>query len=130
MTKRSTNRGQNNPLRVELIDHDHTDWPHVLASLDRIGLRDDLMLQDGYLSARQSLLVARTGKTMAGHLCFHVEPLPSRRSDGRGSVAAYLDVLRVRPGFSKKEVTDLLLFAAQERASLLSCSRLMGLKTN
>ena len=131
MTRKNTKRRRADALRVDLIDHDHSDWPQVLASLDRVGLRDDLMLRDGYLSARQSLLVARNGKTVAGHLCFHVEPLPPKRSGERGTVVeARLDVLRIRPGFAKKEVTDLLVFAAERRASLLRCAGVVGLKQN
>jgi hypothetical protein len=116
MAKKSVKRGQEGFVRVDLMDHHHRDWQHVLASLKRRGVGEKLMLRDGYLSARQSLLVARAGKKVVGHLCFH------------GCVEARLDALDVQPGFGKREVSDLLIFAAQKRASMLRCARVVGLR--
>ena len=127
MTKKSVKRGQDGPVRVDLMDHDHRDWPHVLASLNRRGHQGALMLEDGYLSTRQSLLVARAGKTVVGHLCFHVEPVAAKWSEFHGCVEARLDALSVRPGFGNREVTDLLIVAAKKRASVLRCACVVGL---
>ena len=124
--KKTARRGQDGRLRVDLIDHDHDDWLQVLASLAKQRSKGGLMLNAGYLSARQSLLVARTGKTVVGHLCFHVVPRPSDGGKPHGCVEAHLDVLHVRPGFEKDEVIQLLVFAAEKRASILRCSRLVG----
>jgi hypothetical protein len=131
-TKKFAKRGQEDPVRIDLMDHDHTDWHKVLASLDQRGVRNQLMLQDGFLSARQSLFVARAGETVVGHLCFHVAPLPAKHSEGHG-VEARLDVLDIRPGFGSEEVRgevrDLLVVAAKKRASLLRCAGVVGLGT-
>jgi len=127
MTKKSVKRGPRSTVRIDLMDHDHPDWQRVLASLKRRGAGEKLMLEDGYLSARQTLLVARAGKKVVGHLCFHVEPVGAKWSGLQGSVEARLDALSVHAGFGKQEVADLLIFAAKKRASVLRCTGVAGL---
>ena len=130
-TKRNARQGQDDSarreVRIDLIDNDHDDWHRVLASMDGKRSKGALMLNDGFLSARQSLLVARAGEKVVGHLCFHVEPLVSKGTSESGCVEARVDALEVQPGFGEKEVKDLLMVAARKRASLLRCARLIGL---
>src|SRR5262245_64086592 len=115
-------------LRVEVIDSWHTCWPTALADMERLGKRDALLIDhDGWLSARQCLLVAFGECAVAGHLIFQIQPSsePSESSD-RPAVEAHLDDLDVRPGFSDAEVRTLLLDAASRRARSLRCRRLVG----
>src|SRR5205085_2158556 len=63
-------------LRVELVDNWHAQWPAVLGAIDAMGQRDALCVDvDGWLSARQVLLVAFSDKNVAGHVCFSVSPI-------------------------------------------------------
>ncbi len=99
----------------------YADWDKVLAELDR----RYLMLEGDWLSARQTVLVARQGEQLAGSLCFHIEP-KNTLSEQTPCVDAELDTLDVKPGFCEREVKQLLVNAAVARAAMLRCHRLIG----
>ncbi len=120
-TRNYSETPRNPTLRVDLIDDQHADWEKVLAALDR----SYLMLEGEWLSARQSVLVARRGEEFAGHLAFHIEPTCDLREDS-SAVDAELDLLDVNPGFCEGEVKQALLNAAVARAAMLRCQRLIG----
>src|SRR5438105_3118710 len=119
--RNSSETQREQPLRVDLVDDQHADWDKVLAELDR----RYLMLEGEWLSARQSVLVARRGEQLAGHLAFHIEPTCDLREDAP-AVDAELDAIDVKPGFCEREVKQLLLNAAVARAAMLRCHRLIG----
>lgn len=114
--------------RVELVDNWHKDWPAVLLALDRSGGRASLHIDaDGWLSARQNLLVAFVGDEPAAHVCFHVEPAP-REGDtsNRGCIEAKLDSYGIDPGFCGRGIELELRKAALERVNTLKCHKLHG----
>jgi hypothetical protein len=112
-------------LRIESVDNWHTHWPSVLSTIETAGQLNTLLVdQDGWLSARQVLLVAFAEREVAGHICFRIVPI----ADGSGHVVvkAHLDAFGVKPGFEKLEVGSALRLAAQQRAESLKCSELVG----
>ncbi|MGD0461735.1 MAG: hypothetical protein ABSB74_04525 [Tepidisphaeraceae bacterium] len=116
-------RASNKKARIEVVDHSHARWPAVLKLIGRLGDRNTLLLdEDGWLSARQSVLAAFVGDKPAGYLIFHIHPL------GDGRVEARLDAA----GFSSAEVNRLLSTAlshtATQHARKLKCVRFKGLK--
>jgi acetyltransferase (GNAT) family protein len=112
-------------LRIEPVDNWHTQWPTVLASIQSHGHREALLVDnDGWLSARQVLLVAFAEQQVAGHICFRILPTADPRGGVR--VEAHLDAFGVTPGFEKLEIASTLKLAAQHRAEALKCSRLVG----
>ena len=103
-------------MQVELVDNWHPRWREVLDAIDFVGQRQSLHVDpDGWLSARQNLLVAFVDDAVAGHLCFRVEPARGAR------VAAKLESIEVQPGFAREEVQTILLLAAEKRAHVLRC---------
>ena len=117
-----------NSPRVEVVDSWHKCWPTVLSEIERQGGRDNLCVDaDGWLSARQSLLVAFKDNAIAGHLVFSIRPMASTTSDVvRVPIEAYQDDLIVRPGFSNDEVRKLLVESATQHAKSLRCRRLVN----
>ena len=117
-------------LRVDLIDSWHKRWPLVLSDIDRIGRRNVLMLDpDGWLSARQCVLVAFDDERVAGHLVFRIEPAISQHLDEKSArrvVEAKLDDFGVRAGADPTKVRDMLLDAANRYATSLRCYRQVG----
>ena len=112
-------------MRIEPVDNWHARWPTVLAAIEAAGQRRALSVdQDGWLSARQVLLVAFNEAEVAGHICFLVMPV----SDGVGNVAmqARLDAFSVKPGFETFQVDIALRTAAQQRAENLKCTKFIG----
>lgn len=108
-------------LRVEVIDSWHKDWPIVLKSIDDAGRRGALRMdRDGWLSARQCVLVAFSNNEVAGHLVFRIEPVRRR------GVEAHLEYAAARPGFNDGEVRRLLVEAASRHARSLRCDRLVN----
>ncbi len=108
--------------RIEIVDHWNARWPEVLKLIDRLGHRDTLRIdEDGWLSARQSVVVAFVDDEPAAHLCFHIDPV------GAGRVEAQLDAV----GFSSAEASRLLTKALSEAAASharkLNCARFNGL---
>jgi predicted N-acetyltransferase YhbS len=112
-------------LRIEPVDNWHAQWGNVLAAIELAGQRDALLVDfDGWLSARQVLLVAFNEHDVAGHICFRVMPISDEA--GQVIVQARLDAFGVKPGFEKLEIGPALRQAAQERAEALKCSRFVG----
>ena len=112
-------------LRIEPVDNWHAQWPAVLSAIEAAGHRQALAVDmDGWLSARQVLLVAFNEQEIAGHLCFRI--VPAADAAGHVFVQARLDAFGVKPGFEKLEIDLALKSAAQQRASALKCSRCIG----
>jgi hypothetical protein len=113
-------------LRVDVVDSWHKQWPTVLKEIEREGGRSKLLVDaDGWLSARQCLLVAFKDNAVAGHLVFSIQPGMSNISLHRPPIEAHQDDLGVRPGFSDAEVRKLLVDAATRQAMALRCRRLV-----
>ncbi len=109
--------------RVELVDNWHARWNSVLQSLAEQGQSNALKVDDdGWLSARQVLLVAFNDDQVAGHLSFAIAPT---RGKGHVEVTAEVDSFGVTPGFKQCEVAHLLREAAATRAHELNCRELV-----
>jgi len=115
-------------MRVDVVDSWHKCWPFVLKEIERTGRRAKLMVDsDGWLSARQCLLVAfNQENAVAGHLVFSIQPTFGDADVTRVPIEAHQDDLGVRPGFSDGEVRRLLIAAATEQAKSLRCRRLVN----
>ncbi len=116
-------------LRVDVVDSWHKQWPSVLDTIGTQGRREHLMVDaDGWLSARQCLLVAfDREQRMAGHLVFRIQPRSNSGANStRPIVEAKLDDVGITPGFSEGEVRALLLDAAAKKARSLRCRKLVG----
>ena len=113
--------------RVDLVDNWHKDWPKVLRAVGTYGDRASLYVdEDGWLSARQNLLVAFVDDQPAAHVCFHVEPAhPEGDADGP-CVDAQLDSYGIDPKFCGHGIEHELRKAALQRASTLKCRKLHG----
>jgi hypothetical protein len=105
---------------VEPIDNHHPSWGDVLSSIFRTGNQHTLLLgEDGWLSARQTVLAAFDGTQVIGHLSFRVEPV--RSSLGRTVVRSKVDSFSVEPGYSEVDVEEMLLQSAESRSRLMQC---------
>jgi hypothetical protein len=117
-------------VRVDLVDNWHKQWPAVLKAIESTGQRETLLVDaDGWLSARQCLLVAFEQDQIVGHLVFRIQPSGATESAStavRPRVDAHLDALGVKPGLCGAEVHKLLLDAATRRARALRCKSLIG----
>lgn len=114
-------------LRVDVVDSWHKRWPTVLNEIERDGRRQKLRVDgDGWLSARQCLLVAFKDNRVAGHLVFSIQPMFGSGDVTRVPIEAHLDDLGIRPGFSDPEVRNLLVDAATRHAKSLRCRRLVN----
>jgi hypothetical protein len=90
------------PARVDLIDNWSDRWKETLEMLEEIGQRDVLRLdEEGWLPARQNLLVAFIGNRALGYLCFRVQPVIQAGIvtmeaivDGEGTVAGQHALMR------------------------------------
>lgn len=112
-------------LRIEPVDNWHAHWPAVVQAIHAQGQRDALLVdRDGWLSARQVLLVAFADQAVAGHICFRITPAAD--PTGAVHVEAHLDAFGVVPGFEKLEIGPTLKTAARQRAESLKCSKLVG----
>jgi predicted N-acetyltransferase YhbS len=112
-------------LRIEPVDNWHAQWGNVLAEIELAGQRQALSIDlDGWLSARQVLLVAFNETQVAGHICFGITPISDE--GGQVIVQAHLDAFGVKPGFETLEIGPALKQAAQQRAEALKCSRFIG----
>ena len=120
--------GASPTLRVDVVDSWHKQWPSVLQEIDRQGQRERLMVDaDGWLSARQCLLVAfNRDNAVAGHLVFSIQPRFGGPDVTRVPIEAHQDDLRVRPGFGDDEVRKLLVEAATHHAKSLRVRRLVN----
>jgi len=109
--------------RIEIVDHSHARWAAVLRLIGRLGDRDALLLdEDGWLSARQSVVAAFVDDKPAGYLIFHVHPV------GNGCVEARLDAVRFSSAKQNRLLSAALTAAAFRHASKLKCVRFRGLK--
>lgn len=112
-------------LRIEAIDNWHSAWPRVLRFVEKHG--DPAKLQvdaDGWLSARQVLLVAFVGEhQIAAHICFSV-------ALGRTCIEAQLDDYAIAPKFRGRGIESQIHRAAAERAEMLGCEKLKGFKAS
>jgi ribosomal protein S18 acetylase RimI-like enzyme len=94
----------------------------VLAFVEKHGDADKLQIDDdGWLSARQVLIVAFAGDQIAAHLCFSV-------AAGKTCIEAKLDNHAVAPKFRGRGIEPRLHRAAVERAASLGCEKLKGFK--
>jgi hypothetical protein len=120
--------GSMNTLRVDVVDSWHKCWPNVLKEIEQQGRRERLMVDaDGWLSARQCLLVAfNRDNAVAGHLVFSIQPMSGAADVSRVPIEAHQDDLGVRVGFSDDEVRRLLVDAATRQAKSLRCRRLVN----
>ena len=117
--------------RVDLVDSWHKDWPQVLRFVVEHGDGSLLQLnEDGWLSARQNLLVAFVGDEPAAHVCFHVEPAHRERTSKQACVDAQLDSYGIDPRFCGHGIERELRQAALDRANSLKCERLHGFDLN
>src|SRR5215211_3625944 len=86
--------------RVDLVDNWHKDWSKVLNAVGSYSDRSALHVDgDGWLSARQNLLVAFVENEPAAHVCFHVEPAHAPGKSKRACVEAQLDSYGINPKF-------------------------------
>src|SRR5207253_2636165 len=68
-------RASRSTLVVQSVDNWHRAWDQVLAHIQRFGKADKLSIDlDGWLSAREVVLVAFVGGQVAGHISFGVTP--------------------------------------------------------
>ena len=109
-------------LRIEPVDNWHVAWKKVLAHVEKHGDAKKLAVDaDGWLSARQVLLVAFVGQQVAAHVCFSVAP-------GKTCIEAKLQTHGIVPGFCGRGIESQLYRAALERAESLRCEKLRGFK--
>lgn len=108
------------PLRIEPIDNWHSAWPLVLRFVEQHGDARALHIDgDGWLSARQVLLVAFVGDQVAAYVCFSVAP-------GKTCIEATLDDYALAPKFAGRRIESALNHAAMARAESLGCEKLKG----
>ena len=111
-------------LRIELVDNWHAAWPKVLAHVQKHGTARKLQVDaDGWLSARQVVLVAFVGDEVAAHICFSVSP-------GKACIEAKLDSHGIAAKFCGRGIESQLHRAAVERAESLRCEKLRGFRLN
>jgi hypothetical protein len=116
---------QHRTIEVELVDNWHPRWREVLDSIDFLGQRDRLQVDsDGWLPARQNLLVVFVDEAIAGHVSFSVQP--ARDACDQPGVEAHLESLGVQSEFARDEIESLLRAAASKRAQSLRCQRFIG----
>jgi hypothetical protein len=109
-------------LRVETVDNWHRAWPAVLSHIQSRGSAQKLLIDlDGWLSARQVVLVAFVGDEVAAHVCFGVSPT-------KKCVQAQVLSFGIEPRFRKHEIEVVLRAAAMKRAKELQCGQLVGFK--
>lgn len=106
---------------VEVVDDEHARWPSVLQLLDRLGQRDRLRINaGGWLSARQSVVVAFVDDAPAGHLCFQICPLPDNRLQAR------VDAVGLDSQTAGAHLRRALRETALQRAKSLKCTDFEG----
>lgn len=113
-------------VRVETVDNWHQEWQSVLAAIQLSGQDDALMIdQDGWLSARQTVLAAFGGRRVVAYLCFHVAPMKAGGKvlveDGRPLLEAQLDAIWVAPDAAGQGVDRVLTGMAESHAIMLQC---------
>jgi hypothetical protein len=122
----SSSRGAGSaPLRIESVDNWHKSWNDVRELIGGHGGAKKLRVDnDGWLSARQVVMVAFVGKSPAAYLSFIVSP----SKDG------CVEARHVSHGgdheFVKRGIESQLFQATAERANALGCKKLRGFKLN
>lgn len=117
----ATDRSSVDAVHIEVVDHRHPRWEQAVQSFFCSGNRPHLHLdQDGCLSARQSVLLARIADQVVGHLCMQVNP---SRIDGVPRLLARVDCVWIEPGRGI-ELQRCLLAAAELRARTMQCAAL------
>jgi hypothetical protein len=107
-------------VRIEPVDNWHSAWTRVLAFVEKHGDAKKLQVDaDGWLSARQVLIVAFAGDQIAGHVCLSVAP-------GKTCIEAKLDDRAIAPKFCNRGIEAQLHRAALVRAASLGCEKLRG----
>src|SRR6476646_948519 len=103
----SKGKSEETGLRIDLVDNWHKQWPAVLKAIESTGQREALLVDhDGWLSARQCLLVAFDQEKIVGHLVFSIQPsgassgapapIGTRSLSSRPRVDAHLDAMDVK----------------------------------
>jgi hypothetical protein len=131
MSEESYASRQTIPARIETIDNWHRKWDAVLGMISRLNGADCLMLdEDGWLSARQVLLVAFVGGAPVGYLCFRVQPQERNGiillDGGKPILEATVVGQDVDADYDRKRISRQLLEAAMNRALELRCRRFQG----
>jgi hypothetical protein len=118
--------GSRRPARVEPVDNWSDRWKATVRMLDEIGQLDVLRLdEEGWLPARQLLLVAFAGERAVGYISFSVHPVIREGAvlteDGRAVMEAVVDGEGTVDG--EHAVVRQLREAAMHRALELRCAR-------
>jgi hypothetical protein len=114
-------------IRVETADNWHPEWSAVLAAVQRSGQDDALMIdRDGWVSARQTILVAFNGRRVVAYLAFHVAPMHTPAGvvmveHGRAVLEARLDAIWVAPDAADHGLDQVLTGMAESHALMLQC---------
>ena len=121
----SSRSGAGGALRIEPVDNWHKSWGEVRKLVADHGDAKKLLVdKDGWLSARQVLMIAFVGKSPAAYLSFIVSPA----KDG------CVDARHVSHGcdgkFARRGIESQLYQAAVERAGALGCRTLRGFRLN
>ena len=123
--KSETSRGAGSALRIESVDNWHKAWDQVRELIDSLGGSRKLLVdKDGWLSARQVLMVAFVGKSPAAYLSFIVSP------DKSGCVEARHVSHGCGVDFARRGIESQLYQATLERVNALGCRTLRGFKLN
>ena len=113
---------KNGKLKLTAVDNWHKKWDAVLVHVRQRGNETKLAIDlDGWLSARQVMLVAFVGDEVAAHICFGVTP-------AKQCVLANVVSYGIEPKFRGKGIEPLLRDAAVRRAKELNCARTRGFK--
>ena len=121
MMKKPTGR----PPQIGIVDSWHPHWDVVRKSVAAQSSSTRSLVQpDGWLPARENLLVAFVNDDVAGHVCFRVEP--DFASEGGHCVRAEVDSFGVDPAYEGLGLRQVLQDAATARARELNCQQLRG----
>lgn len=113
--------------RIGIVDNWHPSWNRVQSSFAKplAGTRS-LLQPDGWLPARENLLVAFIDEEVAGHVCFRIEPNQSIEKGKRVGVSAEVDSFGINPMYANLGIAQVLRDAAEARARELKCGELRG----
>jgi hypothetical protein len=118
-------RATKKKVRIEIVDHSHARWAEVLKLIGRLGDRGRLLLdEDGWLSARQSVLAAFIDDKPAAYLIFHIDPVGDGRVEGR------LDAMSFASAGATRLLSKGLADAALRQCRKRRCVRFKGLDGN
>lgn len=120
------NEPSKRPARVELVDNWNDRWKETLGMLEELGHQDVLRLdEEGWLPARQNLLVAFVGVRAVGYLCFRVQPVIEDGAVVTDLGRAVMEAVVDGEGTVSEEsgIRRQLREAAMHRALELRCAR-------